>query len=143
MDEILDEKTYETRIVEYASFTARMIAFLTDVFLFIIVTYGLYYVLKPTPSYIEFLQMFWWKIIFVIIIYFIYFDGNEKNATPGKQIMNIRLLNEEKREIDYSTSAKHLLFSTLLFFGFFRLLLNNKQQTLADKMCKVIIVNVR
>lgn len=143
MDEILDEKTYETRIVEYASFTARMIAFLTDVFLFIIVTYGLYYVLKPTPSYIGFLQMFWWKIIFVIIIYFIYFDGSEKNATPGKQIMNIRLLNEEKREIDYSASAKHLLFSTLLFFGFFRLLLNNKQQTLADKMCKVIIVNVR
>ena len=143
MDEILDEKTYETRTVEYASFTARMIAFLTDAFLFIIVTYGLYYALKPTPSYIGFLQMFWWKIILVIIIYFIYFDGSEKNATPGKQIMNIRLLNEEKREIDYSASAKHLLFSTLLFFGFFRLLLNDKKQTMADKLCKIITVKVR
>ena len=143
MDEILDEITYETRTVEYASFTTRTIAFLTDVFLFIIITYGLYYVHKPTPSYIGFLQMFWWKIIFVIIIYFVYFDGSEKNATPGKQIMNIRLLNEEKREIDYSTSAKHLLFSTLLFFGFFRLLLNDKKQTMADKLCKIISVKVR
>jgi uncharacterized RDD family membrane protein YckC len=143
MDEILDEKTYETRTVVYASFTLRATAFLIDVFLFVIVSYGLYYVLKSAPTYAAFLQMFCWKITVVIMIYFIYFDGSEKNATPGKQIMNIRLLNEKKREIDYNASAKHLLFSTLLFFGFFRLLLNDKQQTLADKICKVVVVKVK
>lgn len=143
MDDILDEKTYETRTVDYASFAVRTTAFLTDVFLFVIITYGLYYVFKLTPTYAAFLQMYWWKILPVIAIYFIYFDGSERNATPGKQILNIRLLNEEKRDIDYSISAKHLLFSVLFFFGYFILLLNKKRQSLADKFCKVIVVKVR
>lgn len=142
MDEILDEKTYETRKVEYASFSQRSAAFLMDVFLFVIISYGLYYAFRLAPTYIEFLKVFWWKILPIVTVYYVYFDGSENNATLGKQIMNIRLLNEEKRDIDFTDSAKHLLFSVVLFFGYFVLLSNEKRQTLADKFCKVIVVKV-
>ena len=142
MDEILDEKTYETRNVQYASFSQRSAASLMDVFLFVIISFGLYYVFGLAATYMLFLQTFWWKILPIVLLYYVYFEGSENNATLGKQIMNIRLLNEEKRDIDFTDSAKHLLFSVILFFGYFILLTNEKRQTLADKFCKVIVVKV-
>lgn len=142
MDEILDEKTYETRKVSYASFSLRTIAFLIDIFIFVAISYGLFYMFRFAPTYLMFLKLFWWKIIVIIAVYFIYFDGSESNATLGKQIMNIRLLNEQQRSVNFTDSAKHFFFSILLFFGYFVLLSNDKPQTMADKICKVIVVNV-
>ena len=142
MDEILDEKTYETRKVEFASFSLRTAAFLMDVLIFVAITFGLFYMFKLAPDYLLFLKMYWWKIIIVVSLYFIYFDGSESNATLGKQIMNIRLLNEEKQAVDFTDSVKHFVLSVILFFGYFVLLSNEKQQTLADKICKVIVVKV-
>ena len=142
MDEILDEKTYETRKVEFASFSLRTAAFLMDVLIFVAITFGLFYMFKLAPDYLLFLKMYWWKIIIVVSLYFIYFDGSESNATLGKQIMNIRLLNEEKQAVDFTDSVKHFVLSVILFFGYFVLLSNEKQQTLANKICKVIVVKV-
>ncbi len=142
MDEILDEKTYETRTVTYASFPLRTAAFLFDIIIFAAITYGLFYVFKTAPDYLSFLKMNWWKIAIVISAYFTYFDGNENNATLGKQIMNIRLLNEEKRAVDFTDSFKHYLLSLFLFFGYFGLLSTEKQQTMADKICRIIVVKV-
>ena len=143
MDEILDEKTYETRKVEYAPFSLRTAAVLMDVLIFVALTYGLFYVLKLSPTYLIFLEVYWWKIAIVMAVYFIYFDGSESNATLGKQMMNIRLLNEAQRDADFTDSVKHFILSLLLFFGYIFLLSNEKRQTLADKICKVIVVKVR
>jgi len=57
--------------------------------------------------------------------------------------MNIRLLNEAQRDADFTDSVKHFILSLLLFFGYIFLLSNEKRQTLADKICKVIVVKVR
>jgi uncharacterized RDD family membrane protein YckC len=143
MDEILDEKTYETREVKPADFITRLAAFAVDIIIFIILSYGLNYAFKISTSYVAFLQLYWWQILIIISFYFIYFDGSESNATLGKQIMNIRLLTEEKRDVDFSTSAKHYILSSVLFFGYFSILMNEKKQTTTDKFCKVIVVKVR
>ena len=95
MDDILDEKTYETRTVEFAAFSLRTTAFMTDVLIFGAVSFGLNYAFELQSSYLIFLKVYWWKIIIVLTAYFIYFDGSEDNATLGKQIMNIRMLNED------------------------------------------------
>ena len=98
-----------------------------------------YFGIAPT------LQLFitsnWWQLILIFSIYYIYFEGGEWNATLGKQIVNIRVLNEEKRDIDYWMASKHLFFSVSLFFGFIAILTNVKKQTLADLICKIIVVN--
>ena len=144
MDEILDEKTYETRNIKYADFSPRTAALIIDVLIFIMFTFGLnYFIFRMSLPYFAFLQQYWWQLLFVISFYFIYFDGSENNATPGKQIMNIRLLTIEKRDIDFATSTKHFLLSVVLFFGYFALISNEKKQTLADKLCKVIVIKTR
>lgn len=143
MDDILDEKTYETRAVEFASFSLRTTAFMTDVLIFGAFSFGLNYAFELQSSYLIFLKVYWWEIIILLTAYFIYFDGSEDNATLGKQIMNIRMLNEDKRSIEFTDSVKHFFLSLLLFPGYFRMLSNEKKQTLADKICKVIVVKVR
>lgn len=140
MDEILDEKTYETRNVQYAGFILRTAAFIADLLIFIMFCSGLYLAFRPAPSFYDFIILYWWKILPVVLFYFIYFDGSESNATPGKQIMNIRLLSIEKKEIDFTISAKHFVLSILLFFGYFMLLNKNRFQTLADKISHVIVI---
>lgn len=142
MDEILDEKTYETRKIILANFTDRTLAFLADLLIFVMFSFGLNLVLKITPTYLLFILAFWWQILIVISLYFIFFNGSESNATLGKQIMNIRLLTEDKRDVDYTTSVKHFLFSIVLFFGYFSLL-SKENKTMADKICKVIVVKVK
>lgn len=143
MDEILDEKTYETRKVEYVNFIMRTAAFLLDVLIFFAITFGLNLFLKLAPDYIEFLKLYYWKMAIIFFLYIIYFDGSEPNATLGKQIMNIRMLSEHQRDIDFMDSAKHFFLSLVLFFGYTAMLLNDKKQTLADKICKVIVVKVK
>lgn len=143
MDDILDEKTYETRTVEFAAFSLRTTAFMTDVLIFGAVSFGLNYAFELQSSYLIFLKVYWWKIIIVLTAYFIYFDGSEDNATLGKQIMNIRMLNENKRSIEFTDSVKHFFLSLILFPGYFMMLSNEKKQTIADKICKIIAIKVR
>lgn len=143
MDEILDEKTYETRKVQNADFVLRTAAFFIDLILWGMFEYGVNYVLGLSISIITLLEQYWWQCILIVSLYFIYFDGSESNATLGKQIMNIRLLTEEKRDVDFITSAKHYVLSVFLFFGYFAMLSNKNKQTLADKICKVIVIKVK
>ncbi len=142
MDDILDEKTYETREVTLANFTDRTLAFIADLLIFVMFGFGLNLVLKIAPTILLFIFAFWWQIVIVISLYFIFFDGSENNATLGKQLMDIRLLTENKRDVDFSNSAKHYLFSILLFFGYFSLF-SKEKKTLADKFCKVIVVKIK
>ena len=141
MDELLDEKSYETRAVKYASFSQRSAAILIDLLLLILLSYGIYLIFGNSPTYPEFILKYWWQESGISSFYFIYFDGSEKNATPGKQIMDIRLLNTEKKDIGFNQSAKHFLFSLLLFFGYFKMLSNDKRQTIADKMSNIIVIS--
>jgi len=143
MDDVLDEKTYETRKVEYASLLPRTASVLADVLIFIATSYGIFYLLKPASDYSRFMEMVWWKLLIAFLVYRFYFAGSESNATPGMQIMNIRFLTEQQRDISFTDALKHLLLSVLLFFGYPLLVSNEKKQTLADKMCKVIVVKVR
>ena len=57
MDDILDEKTYETRTVEFASFSLRTTAFMTDLLIFGAVSFGLNYAFELQSSYLIFLKV--------------------------------------------------------------------------------------
>src|SRR4051812_5977121 len=111
MDDILDEKTYETRTLKYATFSQRSAAVILDVLLFGMATYGIYRMFGNAENYSAFILQYLWQLSLVVVFYFIYFDGSESNATFGKQVMNIRLLSTEKRDIDFTISLKHFVLS--------------------------------
>lgn len=140
MEEILDEKTYETRIVLYAPFSLRTAALFADVLLFILCSYGIYLMYSESPDYWVFVKSNWWKICIAVSLYFIYFEGSESQGTPGKQILQLRVLRENKQDISFTDSAKHFFFSVLLFFGYLLLFTNDKYQTLADKWCGITVI---
>ncbi|MBK9327834.1 MAG: RDD family protein [Sphingobacteriales bacterium] len=140
MDEILDEKTYETRVVQYAPFSLRTAALLADILLFIMLSCGIYLLYSESPDYWTFVTINWWKIGLSVSLYFLYFEGSESQGTLGKQILQIRVLKENKLDINFTDAAKHYILSLLLFFGYFLLLTNDKYQTLADKLCHITII---
>lgn len=143
MDEILDEKNYETRKIIFASFLERLGAFLIDIFLLLAVSFGYYLQFsKGVGNYKFFLLTNWWILLIVFTLYSIFFTGSERNATLGMQIMNIRMLTDKKRDIDFTTATIHFLLSIFFFFSFFSLLSQKKQPTLADKYAKVFVVRV-
>jgi uncharacterized RDD family membrane protein YckC len=140
MDDLLDEKTYETRKVTYATFYQRTAAWLLDLLLFIAVSYWIYYIFGGPGTYKDFLLVYKWHAGLVLLFYFIFLDGGEQNATFGKQVMDIRLLKEELGDISYKESAIHFVLSIFLFLGYFRMLYDPKRRTLADKIAKVIVI---
>lgn len=141
-DEILDEKNYENRTIRYASFIERLAAFLIDILLLVTVAYGMFRFFGWGFSFTLFLRANWWQFLLLICMYFIFFSGSEKNATFGMQIMDIRMLTIEKRDIDFKIAFLHLILSVILFFGFFFLLFG-KQQTLADEKTNVFVIKVK
>ncbi len=140
MDDILDEKGYEARTLKYATFLQRCIAFLIDILLIGIICFALNRTFGIAPTFYLFVLLNWWKLILILFFYFVLFEGGEYNASIGKQMMHIRFLDEDKRTINYGIAALHFLLSIILFLGIFRLLFNSNHQTLADKFCKVIVV---
>lgn len=140
MDEILDEKTYETRMVQYASFSLRTAAFLTDMLLLIMLTYGIYVMYGTSPDYWTFVKTNWWKMGLLVSLYFVYFEGSESQGSLGKHILHLRVLKENKQDINFTDAAKHYILSLILFLGYFVLLTNDKYQTLADKLCHITVI---
>ncbi len=140
MDEILDEKTYETRVVLYAPFSLRTAAVFADMLLFFLFSYGIYLMYSESTDYRTFLISNWWKIALLVSWYFVYFEGSESQGTPGKQILQLRVLKVNKQDLRFTDAAKHYLLSVLFFWGYFLLLSNDKYQTLADKWCHVTVI---
>jgi uncharacterized RDD family membrane protein YckC len=132
MDEILDEKTYESRKLKYATVSQRFIAFCIDLILILAVSFSIY----------EFIKI-WYLHLIAFIFYFTVLEGGESQATVGKQLMNIRVLNENKLDLSYTISAKRIVFSILLMFGFYQIFNSEKNQTMADRYCNVLIILIK
>jgi uncharacterized RDD family membrane protein YckC len=140
MDDILDEKNYESRQLSYATFGMRSAAFITDLLLCGMFFYGYFLLFSSTNNLVDFLQLNWWKLLLCGTLYVIYFEGSEQQATIGKQITGIRLLSDQKTDIDFTMSVKHFIVSVFLCFGYFRMLSSPEKQTLADKICKIYVI---
>lgn len=74
---------------------------------------------------------------------FYFLDGNESQATIGKKLMNIRMLNEHKQDINMKDSTLRFVLSVVLFFGFIQIFSSEKKQTLADKISGTLVVMVK
>lgn len=72
MDEILDEKTFETRVLKYATASQRTIAWCIDIVLFALISFSVYQFIPLTANFLVFVLKFWYYHVAVIMLYFIF-----------------------------------------------------------------------
>ena len=138
MKDILDEMAYENKESKPASVLDRLLATFIDVLLFFIVTYFLngFFI---DLVYADFLTSEWYILSALVLFYILFFQSSEMQATIGMQLMNIRLLNEDKTDVKVMTVMKRMVINIILFFNFLFLFGPNKQ-SFADRVCKTFVV---
>jgi uncharacterized RDD family membrane protein YckC len=138
MNDILDASEYENKEIRTASWLDRFVSTLIDVCLFFLVTYFLND-LFIGELYLEFLTSQWYIFVALMLFYIIYFQSSDKQATIGMQLMKIRLLNEDKTDVNVLTAIKRTGINIVLFFNFL-FLSGTYKQSFADKACKTIVI---
>jgi len=122
--------------LKLASFGVRLGAFLIDV---IILTFFTMIILSLLPQ-IESMQFF---PIFLLIIYFTFFESSSSHATFGKKAMGIYVMTENG---DTLTTGKVLirnisrLLSGIFLIGYLMAIFTKKTQTLHDKIASTLVV---
>jgi len=75
--------------------------------------------------------------------YFIYFEGSERQATLGKQVMGIRVVTANGGKVDFAKAAVRNLsriLSGILLIGYIMALFTEKEQALHDMIAGTIVV---
>lgn len=139
-----DLKRYDESKVEYAGFIIRWVAFTIDNAILALITIML---LFPFPTFEDgtlvgiHRTVITLLLIFATISFWVKCDG----ATPGKKLLNIKIVNADNFEtIDYKTGAKRYLgyiFSSIIFLiGFLMVVFKKKKQGLHDIFSKTAVV---
>ncbi len=137
-------KRYDEAKVEYAGFIIRWVAFTIDNAILAFLTIML---LFPFPTFEDgtlvgiHRTIITLLLIFLTIYFWVKFDG----ATPGKKLMNIKIVHADSFEtIDFKTGAKRYLgyiFSSIIFLvGFLMVAFKSKKQGLHDLFSKTAVV---
>ena len=116
-----------------ASFSSRLIAYLIDMFLINIATY---LIVSMNIIFGEF---------FFIILYPTYFLLVHNGQTPGKMIMNIRVIKGDGSHLDILDAllrnvVGYILSAIFLMFGFIWASLDEKHQAWHDKLANTYVV---
>jgi uncharacterized RDD family membrane protein YckC len=90
-----------------------------------------------------FLQL---SFVFITISFFCYFWKANNGQTLGMQVWKIRLISENKTDIEIKTmilrSFYSIFFTIFLFSNFIYIFLNKEKKTLGDKLSKTRIIRV-
>jgi len=138
MDDILDEPQYENKEIEPASLMDRLVATLTDISFFFGTTYFVNK-LFIGEEYGDFLFNNWYIFALLLLFYIIYFQSSEKQATLGMQLMNIRLLGEDKTDATVNDVIRRSVINIVLFLNFL-ILTGRYNQSLADRRTRIIVI---
>lgn len=136
--------------MRYAGATRRLLAFLMDC----IVLIGLYVLIGFVLGLAIFFQPlstlpmfgFWWYggLFFVSWLYFAGFESSQRQATLGKQILRLKVVDIKGRPISFGRASlryfSKILSRILLCLGFVMILFTKKKQGLHDKLASTFII---
>jgi uncharacterized RDD family membrane protein YckC len=139
-----------------AGFISRAEAFVVDLIILAIVTYGANFLFDliynffvrmifrswPAPSG----QFAPWVSLFITLAYFIYF-WDIVGATPGKMIFGLKITRLDGGDVSFARSVVRFLgywVSAIVFFlGFFWVIFDNRRQSWHDKLADTRVIYVR
>ncbi len=126
----------ETEIVfnGYAEFWKRALAAIIDFLILFIATLALGIV--GLPSVLNFI---------VGILYFAFFESSEKQATPGKQALGIKVVNAQGQRISFQCALIRdlgkIVSSLILFIGYIMAAFTERSQALHDFIAGTFVIN--
>lgn len=133
-----DENTV-SRSYEYGGFWIRFVAALIDALLLMVVS-GVLLLLFKNADVLR-------SIISILInaFYYVYMESSVQQATIGKQLMNLKVTDEQYQRITVDRAIIRYVCkipSALIFFiGFIMAAFDSKKQALHDKLAKTYVIN--
>lgn len=144
MEVILDHDESENRNYNYAGFWIRFVAALIDgIAVFVIVS-----IIKLLFG-MDILDRDWYssgQLISTVIgvIYYAYFESSEKQATPGKMALGIKVIGEDGGRISFMNALGRyfakILSAVILCIGYIMAAFDKRKQALHDKLAKTYVV---
>jgi uncharacterized RDD family membrane protein YckC len=124
--------------MNYAGFWIRSAAAIVDLLFLIILSFLLFFLEETYRVLVQALLGFFYEVIFI---------GSSWQATPGKRIFKLRVVNVDFTQISYTKSAARyfskFLSSVIFFIGFLVVFFSEKKQSLHDKLVDSVVIKKR
>jgi len=145
---------FEKPTVRYAEFGTRLVAMLIDIVIMLIITaiifvgFGISFynqsdeVLSNTWM-VGFILYYIFGIPLTSLLYYSLFESSKRQATPGKIVMRIIVVNDQFEQIRFLQALGRnagRFISGFLLIGYFIALGNKKCQTLHDQMANTYVI---
>lgn len=130
-------------MIIFARSKSRFMAHLIDVAFLSLIVYGMV-ILLPFYDYNR--AIIFKEISYLILsaLYYVYFTSSSWQATIGKKILGIKVVNQNMEKLSLKDSLKRYIgyyFSYISAgLGFLMLFTNYKRQTLQDKFAKTYVI---
>lgn len=125
-----------------ASFSSRFIAYMIDYFILFIINFIASSILDVFLA-LDFVQLISFNLL-VFALYHWYFLARRNGQSPGKQVMNIRVVKTDGTPISDSDAALrvfgYIVGQIALYLGYFWMLFDNYSQAWQDKMANTYVV---
>jgi len=80
----------------------------------------------------------------IAIIYYAYFESSDKQATPGKMTMGLKVINKEGGKISFMNAVGRyfakVLSGVIIYIGYIMIAFDEKKQGLHDKLASTYVV---
>jgi uncharacterized RDD family membrane protein YckC len=135
----LDFTTNNAGMLRYVGFGKRFIAFIIDsVLMGIAVNIAVWgFGIEDTGFYTGSNGLLYW-------IYYAVLESSDKQATLGKQALNIRVGDADGNRISFMNATGRyfakILSAVILFIGFIMIIFDDKKQGLHDKLANTYVV---
>ena len=152
----------EQLLPHLASRSRRLAAYLIDILPILLIMFGIFYFffdfddtlerylnrgddIEPRKEFLR--QRNWIRELSFLtwLIYCIFMEASDKQGTLGKQLLGIKVVDEQGRRLSLSQSAgrnlRKIVSYILFFIGFIWILFDKKRQGLHDKYANTYVVN--
>jgi uncharacterized RDD family membrane protein YckC len=127
------------RSYDYGGFWIRFVALLIDSLILMVVSGILLLVLKNSDGLRNILS------ILINAVYFVYMESSLQQATIGKQLMNLKVTDENYERITIDRAIIRYVCKIpsglILMIGFIMAAFDHKKQALHDKLAKTYVIN--
>jgi uncharacterized RDD family membrane protein YckC len=135
----------------YGSFDQRLLAYALDLFMlfgvFIIIAFISVLFINDKETRLTVALAILGITPFADVVYRVYYESSAKQATPGKRILKIKVVDMRGRRISgWRAFGRHwcMTFSAMpLFIGFLLPFFNKKRQCLHDMMAGTLVIQDR
>lgn len=136
---LYEEDNPPVKSFEYGGFWIRFVAVLIDSLILMVVSGILLLVFKNSEGLRNILS------ILINAVYYVYMESSVQQATIGKQLMNLKVTDENYQRITIDRAIIRYVCkipsALILMIGFIMAAFNSKKQALHDKLAKTYVIN--